>query len=334
MSGVSSDFERFLYANYPDDYRRATAKDVPDDVLTAILSRHKGHYDVWKQVPEWIKNKYHDILPREVLNGNDTVKHFVKEEEHKKKEDEKETSALIDYSVTLLALGYAADTVKALMENRAQREELLRLANGGEFTPEQKRLWLETRERDRDAITRDWSENQPEKYLFHLFKEINRGKRRSERAETAEERAAALFGISKAEEELARLLPFFENTEARTKLAGYLRQRSQQAALGHLSPEMLEVFSEKMKSLGISVTPFNRGAQQERVESRESLAESLKQNFQRRIDMEALLRARYSGRNTDFSRISARDVSQAYEDDDVSRMISLRREAAATQRRA
>ncbi len=331
MSGVSSDFERFLYANYPDDYRRATAKDVPEDVLTAILSRHKGHYDVWKQVPEWIKNKYHDILPREVLNGNDTVKHFVKEQEQKKQKDEKETSALIDYSVTLLALGYAADTVKALTENRMQREALLKAVAGGEFTPEQKRLWLETRERDKEAIMRDWSENQPEKYLFHLFKEINRGKRRSERAKTADERTAALSGVSKAEQELAKLLPFFENTEARKKLAGYLRQKTQQAALGHMTPEVLAVFSDKMKSLGISVTPFNRDKQQERVENRESLAESLKQNFQRRVDMETLLRTRYSQKNTSFSRISPRDVLQTREGDDVSHMLSLRREAATRQ---
>lgn len=330
MAGVSSDFERFLYANYPDDYRRATAKDVPEDVLTAILSRHKGHYDVWKHVPEWIKNKYHDILPREVLNGNETVKHFVKEEEHKKKQDEKETSALIDYSVTLLALGYAADTVKALTENRMQREALLMAANGGELTPEQKELWRATRERDKEAITRDWAENQPEKYLFHLFKEINRGKRRSERAQTAEDRSAALSGVSRAEQELARLMPFFENTEARAKLAGYLRQQPQQAALGNLSPEVLAVFSDKMKSLGISVTPFNRNASVERTESRESLAESLKQNFQRRIDMETLLRTRYSQRNTDFSRVSLRDV-QARDGDDVSRMLSLRRDASVRQ---
>ena len=44
MGKISSDFERFLYANYPDDYMRATAEDVPDDVITAILSRHNFHY--------------------------------------------------------------------------------------------------------------------------------------------------------------------------------------------------------------------------------------------------------------------------------------------------
>ncbi len=334
MSGISGDFERFLYANYPDDYRRATAKDVPEDVLTAILSRHKAHYSVWKDIPEWIKTKYQDRLPRDVLNGNEQVKQFVKSEEQQKKKDEKETSALIDYSVTLLALGYAADTVKALAENRMAREELLRAANGGEFTEEQKRLWRQTRERDRDVIRCDWAENQPEKYLFHLFKEISRGKRRSERAQTADDRHDAVAQITRSEQELAGLMEHFSSREARQKLAEYLRQPQQQAALRHFSPEMLAVFTDKMKSLGIAVTPAGRERSPVREENRESLAESLRQNFQRRIEMEGLMRSRYQQGNVSFSRQEMRDAFQAREsNDDINRMMSLRR-GGAEQRRA
>ena len=80
MSVNSSDFERFLYANYPDDYRRATASNVPEDVLTAIVSRHSAHYDIWRRIPEWVKNRYQDRLPRELLNGNEQVKEFIKRE--------------------------------------------------------------------------------------------------------------------------------------------------------------------------------------------------------------------------------------------------------------
>ncbi len=80
MAVSSGDFERFLYANYPDDYRRATAADVPEDVLTAIVSRHSAHYAVWKNIPEWVKNRYLYILPRVFLNGNALVNYFVLKE--------------------------------------------------------------------------------------------------------------------------------------------------------------------------------------------------------------------------------------------------------------
>lgn len=326
MAGVSSDFERFLYANYPDDYRRATVKDVPEDVLTAILSRHRAHYSIWKDVPEWIKNKYQDRLPRDVLNGNEQVKQFVKSEEHEKKKDEKETNALVDYTVSMLALGYSADAVKALAENRMQREELLRAANGGELTGEQKALWRQTRERDRDVIRRDWAENQPEKYLFHLFKEVSRSKRRSENAQTADERHEAMSQMARSEQELAQLMDYFSDKEARQKLAGYLRQQPQQAALSHFSPEMLATFTKKMKSLGISVMPAGQENTYTRTESRESLAASLKQNFLRRIDMEKLFREWYQQENGGFSCTEMRTAFQSTEYDDINRMMSMRRD--------
>lgn len=332
MSGVSNDFERFLYANYPDDYRRATAKDVPEDVLTAILSRHKAHYSIWKDIPEWIKDKYQDRLPREVLNGNEQVKQFVKNEEQQKKKDEKETSALINYSVSLLALGYAAETVKALAENRMRREELLRAAQGGELTEEQKLLWRQTRERDRDAIRRDWAENQPEKYLFHLFKEISRSKRRSEHSQTADDRHEAVSRMRRSEQELEQLMEYFGDREARQRLASYLRQQPQQSALRHFSPEMQAVFINKMRSLGIAVTPADRERPQMRMESHESLAESLRQNYRRSIEMEKAMRANYRRGNLSFSRKDMRAAFQSKENDDINHMMSLRRNIAEQHR--
>ena len=110
MADCSNDFKRFLYANYPDDYRRATAENAPDDVVTTILSRHENHYKIWRDIPDWIKSRYRDIIPTEVLNGNENVRGFVEEEEQKLNQEEKETRELMDYTVTLLALGYAAET--------------------------------------------------------------------------------------------------------------------------------------------------------------------------------------------------------------------------------
>ncbi len=295
MSVNSSDFERFLYANYPDDYRRATASNVPEDVLTAIVSRHSAHYDIWRRIPEWVKNRYQDRLPRELLNGNEQVKEFIKKEEQLSKKEEKETIELLDFSVTMLALGYSAETVKAMAENRGLREKLLKAAQGGDLSEEQKLQWRLSRENDRSAIARDWQENQPEKYLFHLIKQMNRSQKRGERTD------------SQVMAELAQMLPMFGDKANRTKLVEYLRQKPQQAALGHLSPEVLGKFSGVLKECGINISPAkSKGGEMEI--SRDSLVASLKKHFQWRVKMEEMLKQQYAQRNIDFQNVSVRDV--------------------------
>ncbi len=295
MSVNSSDFERFLYANYPDDYRRATASNVPEDVLTAIVSRHSAHYDIWRRIPEWVKNRYQDRLPRELLNGNEQVKEFIKKEEQLSKKEEKETIELLDFSVTMLALGYSAETVKAMAENRVLREKLLKAAQGGDLSEEQKLQWRLSRENDRSAIARDWQENQPEKYLFHLIKQMNRSQKRGERTD------------SQVMAELAQMLPMFGDKANRTKLVEYLRQKPQQAALGHLSPEVLGKFSGVLKEYGINITPAKAKSGEMEI-SRDSLVASLKKHFQWRVKMEEMLKQQYAQRNIDFQNVSVRDV--------------------------
>ncbi len=295
MSVNSSDFERFLYANYPDDYRRATASNVPEDVLTAIISRHSAHYDVWRRIPEWVKNRYQDRLPRELLNGNEQVKDFIKKEEKLSAKEEKETIELLDFSVTMLALGYSAETVKAMAENRGLREKLLKAAQGGDLSEEQKLQWRLSRENDRSAIARDWQENQPEKYLFHLIKQMNRSQKRGERTD------------SQVMAELAQMLPMFGDKANRTKLVEYLRQKPQQAALGHLSPEVLGKFSGVLKEYGINITPAKAKSGEMEI-SRDSLVASLKKHFQWRVKMEEMLKQQYAQRNIDFQNVSVRDV--------------------------
>ncbi|MCM1323617.1 MAG: hypothetical protein NC218_05605 [Acetobacter sp.] len=295
MSVNSSDFERFLYANYPDDYRRATASNVPEDVLTAIVSRHNSHYLVWKNIPEWVKNRYQDRLPKEVLNGNETVKDFVKKEELQVHKEEKETIELVDFSVSLLAMGYAAETVKTMAENRMKREQLLRAAPNGELTEEQKSLWQALRQSDCEVIARDWQQNQPEKYLFHLIKEMNRSQKRGEKVNT------------QTMNELENMLPLFTDKANRKKMVEYLRQKPQQAALSHLSPEVLGKFSGILKDCGINIAPAKANGAGMEI-SRDSLVASLKKHFQWRVKMEEMLKEQYAQRNVEFSSVSVRDV--------------------------
>ena len=320
MKKCSDDFIRFLYANYPDDYRRATAEDVPEDVLTAILRRHEGHYKVWENIPEWIKERYRDILPREVLDGNQVVEDFIEEEIDKANNEERETRAVIDYGIKLLALGYAVETVVALTNNREQRVQLLKEAGNNPLTSEQMAKWLETRENDCKLIKKDWHENQSEKYILHLVKETDREMRRAQKNGTTPEKS-----LEEVDGEIRRLMTRFASREDKMKMVDYLQQRPQQAALKHLSPEMQKRFAAILQENGIAMTPmFKRDMPEQKIE-RAGLAQSLKDNFELCKKMENILAEKYTYQNMAFQRAEAGELLYKPEQNKgVERLLALR----------
>lgn len=317
MANSMGDFERFLYANYPDDYRRATADDVPDDVINAILSKHERHYQIWKNIPEWIKNEYRDVLPPDVLNGNETVRDFVEAEQQKLANEEKETQQLLNYSVSLLALGYAAETVAVMVENRRQREALLVAAHGGALTDEQMKLWLQTRESDKQAIQKDWKENHAEKFIVHLFKEIDREKRRADRnGQTSQ----SFMKISQMENEVAQLLGGLSGIEQKKAMVEYLREQPQQAALKRMSPDVRQRFVDMLHKNGIAVEDKNMAQV-----NRENLAQSLKKNFEDCRKRENILCGKYQYQNQSFDRASAKQVLEQAKTLDINALVAARR---------
>ncbi len=316
MANSMGDFERFLYANYPDDYRRATADDVPDDVLNAILSKHERHYQIWRHIPEWIKNEYRDVIPAEVLNGNETVRDFVEEEQQKLANDEKETQQLLNYSVTLLALGYAAETVAVMVENRRQRDALLAAAQGGPLSEEQMKLWLQTRESDQKAIQRDWKENHPEKIIVHLFKEIDREKRRMTRNG---ENVNSTLKINRMENEVAQLLLQLSDMDKKKNLVEYLREQPQQVALKRMNPEVRQRFVDMLRKNGIAVEDKNFAQV-----NRENLAQSLRRNFEDCQKRESILCSKYQYQNQTFDRVSAKQVLERAQSLDIRALLAAR----------
>ena len=317
MANSMSDFERFLYANYPDDYRRATADDVPDDVINAILSKHEKHYQIWRRIPEWIKDEYRDIIPTEVLNGNETVRDFVEEEHQKLANEEKETHQLVNYSVSLLALRYAAEAVAVMVENRRQREALLAAAHGGPLSDEQMKLWLQTRESDQKAIRKDWQENHTEKFIVHLFKEIDREKRRMARNG---ESVDATLKISRMENEAAQLLAQFSDMDKKKAMVEYLRGQPQQVALKRMNPEVRQRFVDMLRKNGIAVEDKNFAQV-----NRENLAQSLKRNFDDCRKRENILCTKYQYQNKTFDKVSARQVLEQAQNLNVSALVAARR---------
>ncbi len=311
-----ADFERFLQYNYPDDWRRFTASDVKEDVKTAIMSRHAGHYQIWKEIPEWVKNNYQDRIPTEVLNGNKQVKEFVADEVKSEKVEETQTNEILNFSVVALAAGYAVDTVAALSGNRRTRQQLLE-AYGDHLPDDLLEQWLDTRRSDMEAIRRDWKERHPEKYLLHLVKRLDREQKRLDRGYVADETRSEqkIKALHKEIQEVTRKL---KTREAKLDMVGYLRGRPQQMALRHLSPKVLDHFTGMMKEQGIKIEPAQRQKTAERVIG-DSLTASLKKDFSERSQIEALMRQQATYIAPDFVR--------------QTRAMSSRRKAARSAKR-
>lgn len=295
-----ADFERFLQYNYPDDWRRFTASDVKEDVKTAIISRHAGHYQIWREIPEWVKNNYHDRIPSEVLNGNEQVKEFVAKEVKSEKEEEKQTNDLLNFSVLALAAGYAVETVATLSANRKTRQQLLD-TYGGQISEDLLEQWLDTRRSDIDAIRRDWKERHPEKYLLHLVKKLDREQKRAAKGLVSDERRSEQE-IKSLQKEIKNMTRRFNSKETKLNMVDYLRGRSQQMALRHLSPKVLEHFTNIMKEQGIKIEPAQQQKTAERVIGGDSLTRSLKKDFSERSQIEALMRQQAKYIAPDFVR--------------------------------
>ena len=243
----------------------------------------------------------------------------MEEEEQKLNQEEKETRELMDYTVTLLALGYAAETAAIMAANREQRMLLLKEAGGRPLNAEQAAKWRELRESDRKAIEADWKNSQTEKYILHLAKCIDRERRRMLRSGTETEKAAAGMKLSGMENELRRMTAKLADKNVQKRMADYLRQQPQQAALRHLSPETMKQFGELLKKQGINISPVQEkkfetvDIRQENV-GRDSLAQSLKNHFEQCRKTERILCEKYQHQNQTFSRASAKETAAFHSD--------------------
>lgn len=329
MASLSGDFLRFLQANYPDDFRLVPTGDVPDALANSLMSKHASHYAIWCQIPEWVKTNYHDKLPKEVLNGNETVQTFVNKEEATAKVDEKKNNSdeMVSYSVELLALGYTATTVSALIQDKEDRELMLLEFGDMSLTDEQKARWIATRYKDILAITKDWKENQPEKYALHLAKALSRNKKRLERGEmTDDERAEVEKRIAILGRAFNKAVKRLESRESRQNMVDYLRAQPQQAALRHLTPDILATFTAKMEDQGIKIEAV-RGANRTRsLSGYDSLTDSLKKDFARMEKSEGIFRERARRDEQQVGRIKAHEVLDK-QNDGIAKVVTMRRGA-------
>jgi uncharacterized protein YjgD (DUF1641 family) len=331
MGKIAEDFERFLYANYPDDYRRATADGVTDDVITAILSRQSARYDIWKRIPEWIRAEYRDDIPQEVLNGNVRVETFVQDEYEKLSRedplDEKSVSArdakdaefVAKMSVAFLAAGYTAESVARMSENHSTRRDLLKQMAIMGRTPELVAAYRATRESDRNTIASEYDNNEKlvHKKVMRVIKEMSRMKRRKNGYD--EEK------YKEAEEKLKATIAFIkDNPEAKKRVFEHLKDPAVQKALYLLLPEVREQFIASMKDAGILIKP-NDGQEKSFDISRDTLIASLKRDFAERLKLEKILNNKFGRKVTEFIRAKVQDVVGVQPNDKIDALVMKKR---------
>lgn len=327
MANLSDDFLEFLRVNFPDAYRRGSIKDLPEDVATSLMSRYGHRYEIWKKIPDDVKNKYGGRVPPEVLNGNITVHDYVVSERNKTAQEEKDRSELLTFSVSMLALGYTTETVATLMENRETREMLLAASKDGVLSDEQHAKWILSRIADFHAIATDWQEMQPEKYALHLAKSLSREKKRQARGGADFDMEASNQKIKEIEQELAGITARLDTRGSRQNMVDFLRGQSQQSALRHLDPEVLAMFTGLMEKQGIRIQPVrgdNVLTNARGTSNYQSLSESLRKDFARMEKSEDLIRDVAVRGQRNQQRIDDRVQQKAKKQRDTARVVQMR----------
>lgn len=311
MAAFSEDFLRFLKANYPDEYRRASVDNVKEDVVNAIMSRHASHYEIWRRVPEWVKNRYADRLPAEVLTGQQTPEQLTQKEIEHFSITERVSDAALDASVTLLAAGYTAETAALLAEQRALRAQLLAESGGECLADELLQIWLSSRRQDVQSILNDWQYQQPEKYALHLAKALSREQRRAKLGQGIDKQAQKMK-IAALERELQNFTQQIHDQGVKEKMVHYLQQPSQQAALHHLTPQALKSFTKLMNRQGIKIEP--NPAKMENLRSdivNGGLTDSLRHDFDHMMKRENILTDAVARSQKSFERSAQKSVKSS-----------------------
>ena len=237
MTRIASDFLRFLEANYNDDWRKVSVVDVEDDVVTSICSRYERKYELWRKVPEWIKDFYRDRIPNEVLDGNEPIDRFVEDVEkrvvgeyaydydklldtiYRAKVIEMHDPWLLEKYDEARENGYSSNNSYKLTSTKKTRKD----ADNNPALSREERLdiHIRTRLEDIKTILDDWKEGQQVKYAVHLRKEIDREERRAIRAEKDGADVEALKHRIKASKnrcELNKLMKKVKDTDIKEEL--------------------------------------------------------------------------------------------------------------------
>ena len=191
MADTGNEFLRFLKANHPDDYSKLSSDSVSDSLVNAVFTKHQSHFENWQKVPEWIRNKYADRVPSDILQAASTDPNLTDAEirnleagryggSYSVKPDDlnfkpEDFGAIMANAHIIADKGYSAEAASSLAYAKQIRQKLKTDPSLKLPQDQRKQLWRETRENDRKTIKKDWCENQSEKMAVHILKQLNRG---------------------------------------------------------------------------------------------------------------------------------------------------------------
>lgn len=248
MNGFSDDFLWFLEKNYASDFYKVKDETTKPDVLASIYASHCEEFRQWETVPLTLRLEYQGKLPEKIkeLARQGNYEELRHEAAHLHPEDNVDynnfrptpeqfaTASIVAFMAAAEANGYSPQAQYDLASERILRDTLRDKALNNTLTPQERQAWLDSRERTRNIIHRDWMEHSPERMLIHLFSKFNAGKI------SAEE-------LSPRATELMKRI----NYDRREHLVAYIQKRHIQSKISKFDDHIVDMFMQTV----LEVTP-------------------------------------------------------------------------------
>lgn len=202
MTDTGTDFLTFLKANYPEDYGKMSKDNVDDALVNAVIAKHQAQFDVWKKVPERIRDKYQGRVPDDILEAARTDNNLTINEVHKIEEERNDALSIPSLAsiydnpiITGIVLSEVAkhriaEKTQHMCNNGCSHKNAMVLAisnetqkalreesNSGKITKKDiKQAWKQIREKQLESLKDEYYNENPVKGLVHIAKKLNRGK--------------------------------------------------------------------------------------------------------------------------------------------------------------
>ena len=260
-------FKEFL-ASYESGHKLlADMNDssISDADINAEIAAQSGlvrKFEKWASLPRSVINEYNGHVPDwvlEVAESKNVDELRLLDKDPRMTQDELEakmreqyakerdavftaTAAAIAIAATpIMAAGYNEKTASALAVERLFRDSMAERAEKNMLTPEERRLWLESRRETLRIIRDDWIKEHPERHLIHLLSKHNRALRRGD--EISEEKLNGLV------QELANTLQNMQTNGRLEHFDEYLDRLPIRLKVKHFRPETMELLELAAKQM-------------------------------------------------------------------------------------
>ena len=248
MADFSADFMEYLKIYNPSAYDKVNSDNIKPEELTAIYNANVSKFEVWESIPEVIRNRYYgQPVPQEIMDAAARGEIYtLREMEYHpeiKRIDEARAKAAEEYGSTgnssvsddivrsavavfiaARIAGYSVEACHELARNHQSREEMLKNKPDNMNKDEKSdwmKEWLAIRQKDFNAIKKDWMEHQPEKYLMYLLGKHNRGHLTPKEMEDFPQTVQELIQRVEAESRMQHLLAHIKNPRMQARIGRF-----------------------------------------------------------------------------------------------------------------